>query len=258
MAEVFPVIIPSRGRPDPCPTAARLDEAGVAFTLWVEPSEQEAYRARWGAGRVHVIPESNRGLPYVRNLILADLRANRHGWVWMLDDDITAFYRVSAGKCHRADADAVLLGAQEVFSGRDDVAQAALEYQQFAWSARRATAENGYCDVAVCLHADRLGMARCREQVDVKLDRDLTLQFLAAGWNTVRTCGWAFSCPKNGTNQGGLFDVYAEAGREAAASRRMEQLWGREICQAVTKPDGRPDCKINWRHFQRSRTAPVR
>jgi hypothetical protein len=154
----------------------------------------------------------------------------------------------SGGKCHRATPADVIERAAERTAAMPDVAQVALEYQQFAWSATK-DARNSYCDVAVAIHAKRTGRLRYRE-ITPKEDRDFTLQVLASGWGTARFSRLAFSCPKNGSNDGGLAPLYATGGYEEAASRRMVELWGDEVCTFHRKPDGRPDVKINWRFFR--------
>lgn len=253
--EPFPILIPSRGRPE-CPTAALLAESGLDFRLLVEPAQADAYAARWGRARLEILPADGRGLPSARNAALDLARAPGRAWTWMLDDDVRRFARADSGRCVVVPARDALLGAQAEFAGRPDVALAALEYWQFAWSCRGRPKLNSYCDVAVCLHAGRTRALRFREGVTVKLDRDFALQVLASGHATLRSTLWAFDCPKNGSNPGGLADAYATPGLEEAASRRMCELWGPDICTFHRKPDGRPDVKIHWRHF-RPRPAPA-
>lgn len=237
------VYVPSKGRPS-CPTAVLLEESGVAFSVVVEPSEAGAYGKRWPCV---TIPECNKGIAYVRNWILS---SHPEGWYWMLDDDITAFYKTVASRNKRVTAKEALEGSGGYFLGDDSVGQAAMEYQQFAWSSTKAVKHNGYCDVAVCINKDRVRMLKYRPEVNLKEDRDFTLQVLASGMRTARVCAYSFAAPKNGTNTGGLHDEYAARGREEAASNKMCMLWP-GICSPVTKRDGRKDVKINWRYFSR-------
>ena len=71
---------------------------------------------------------------------------------------------------------------------------------------------NGYCDVCVAIHAARAKRCTFRDACDLKLDRDFTLQVLAAGYETLRITQYSFACPKNGSNAGGLAPVYAIPG----------------------------------------------
>jgi glycosyltransferase involved in cell wall biosynthesis len=212
----------------------------------VEPQDAADYQQAYpGASRV-LLERDNQGIGYARRAVLAHARATGLAWYWMLDDDITAFYQVVKGRNVKVVPSAALAGAQALFADRPDVAQAALEYQQFAWSARRPLALNSYCDVAVCIHAGRTRPITYRSEVDMKEDRDFTLQVLAMGYRSARVCCYAFGAPKNGSNAGGLHDVYATDGREAQASRRMAELWP-GVCRPVVKPDGRHDVAIDWK-----------
>lgn len=239
------VYVPSKGRPSGS-TAKLLAESGINFLVVVEPQEYDAYKAVVGK-RLLTLPASNQGIAYVRNWIL---QHHDSGWYWMLDDDITAFFKTTNGKNTKVSAREALEGAGGFFIEDASIGQAALEYQQFAWSATRAVKHNGYCDVAVCINKDRVKMLRYRPEVNLKEDRDFTLQVLSSGMRTARVCRYSFAAPKNGSNAGGLSGEYSQTGKELAASRLMCRLWP-GICTPITKRDGRQDVKINWRHFSR-------
>lgn len=194
------------------------------------------------------LPDNNRGLAYSRNFVLDYARGQGSDWFWMLDDDISKFYKtvskrnvsVSVGKC--------LYLSEAIFKDNSRVAQAALEYQQFSWSQSKSVTVNGYCDVAVCINVKKTKGISYRQQVELKEDRDFTLQCLSKGYLTIRTCHRAFAAPQNGSNDGGLFDVY-KSGRERQAVDEMCRIWGPSICKPVVKKNGRRDVKINWKFF---------
>ena len=236
---LFPIVIPSKARPSGS-TLRLLQAAGVPFTVYVEPQDHDAYQAQgWNC---RVLETNDQGLPYVRRVILA----HATDWFWMLDDDITAFYATVKGKAVKTDPRTALEASQAYFVDATHIAQASLEYQQFAWRAKQPYALNGYCDVCVAIHAERTRVCTFRDACDLKLDRDFTLQVLASGYGTLRVTAYSFACPKNGSNKGGLAPLYAEQGREALASQQMAKLWP-SVCTPVTKRDGRPDVAINWR-----------
>jgi hypothetical protein len=240
----IPIFVPSKGRPDSS-TARLLAEAGLAFTVVVEPQDERRY-SRWPTV---ALDRNDQGIAYVRSWIKANAASD---WYWMLDDDITAFYETANGRNKRADAAKAIRGAEKFFAQDKSVAQAALEYQQFAWSSKKPVKHGGYCDVAVCTHAGRTAFCSYRPEVSLKEDRDFTLQVLASGYRTARVCAFSFAAPKNGSNGGGLQAEYAKAGREAAASLKMCQLWP-GVCSLFTKPDGRKDVKISWRMMSKAR-----
>lgn len=244
---VFPIFIPSKGRPQGA-TMCALAREGIPFTVYVEPQDVHAYRHMdWP--QLRVLDRDNQGLPYVRCQILAEAPDD---WFWMLDDDISAWFQTVQRRCVPTTVRRALLGAQAYFAALSSVAQAALEYRQFAWSARQPYVLDGYCDVCVALHGARTRSLTFRDACDLKLDRDFTLQVLASGYATCRVTAYSFSSPKNGSNPGGLSAVYAEQGREAVASQRMAALWP-GICTVKIKRDGRPDVAIDWRFFRRAK-----
>jgi hypothetical protein len=246
---VIPVYVASKGRPDSA-TLRQLAADELAAFVFVEPQDADSYEERWD-GRHVIVPldQDDEGLAYVRQAILNEARALRLRWFWMLDDDITRFVRFDKQRsARRVRARDALALAEDAFR-REPVAQAAIEYAQFAWSAEGRVRRNSYCDVAVALRADV--PIDFRPETGVKCDRDYTLQLLAAGYDTLRTSAVAFVAPKNASNRGGLHDVYA-AGQERRDSERMVELWGRAICELHEKPDGRPDVRINWRRFRRA------
>ena len=128
MSEI-PIFVPSKGRPDSS-TARLLAEAGLAFTVVVEPQDERRY-SRWPTV---AIERNGQGIAYVRSWIKANAASD---WYWMLDDDITAFYETASGRNKRVDAARAIRGAEKFFVQDKSVAQAALEYQQFAWSSKK-------------------------------------------------------------------------------------------------------------------------
>lgn len=251
----WPVYVPTKARAGRPRTARLLAGAGVPWTAVVEPQDEHAYRAALGpAADLLVLADDDRGIPYARQAALDHARAAGHAWFWQLDDDIDRFYSVADGRCVPCPVDVALAGAQAALARVPRLAVGALEYQQFAWRARKPYALGSYCDVAVCLDAGNPRL-RYRTGLVFKSDRDLCLAALAAGYATARTTRWAFAAPKNGSNPGGLAAEYARAGREAESSRMMCELWGPAICRPLTKPDGRPDVKINWSYFRRAPAA---
>lgn len=254
--ELWPIHIASRGRPRGA-TFRLFWLAGIPYTLWLEPQDAEEYsRALAGGGRevealatVRVLPESGRGLPYVRAAIHEEATWESR-WFWMMDDDVVSIFRTGAERNLAQpwhEARPALLHAQEIAESVNGAAQVALEYAQFAFRGpKRRAITNGYCDVVVGIHSARTRHLRFRPEFDLKVDRDFTLQAIAAGWCTVRTQEVAFVAPKNGSNAGGCAEQYGEDGREERGVDELLRAWG-PYCTKVVKPDGRVDARIAWR-----------
>jgi hypothetical protein len=251
-----PICIASKGRAGESKTISRLIEERVPFHMFIEPDEHAKYRTAYEGCEVtwfmHVLPENDRGISFVRQFILDYARAQDWPWFWMMDDDIGQTYQVVGGRCLKLSMKQTLEQAEDVITTRPDVAMGSLEYQQYAWSAKKPVKYNSYCDVAVLINVERTKFISYRP--DCKEDRDFVLQALAIGFRSMRTCWLAFSAPKNGSNKGGLHDAY-KAGLENHWSQRMVELWP-GVCHLHTKADGRPDVKIDWKQFKIEKTEP--
>lgn len=247
---LWPVYINSKHRPE-CPTRKLF---GADVHLVLEPQDLAVYGPVPGL-RV-VLPGNNIGLPASRQVAFDHAKLKGHEWLWLLDDDIASFGQVVQGKVRRCPAEDALLAAQAMFLSFPCVAQGALEYTQYAWANKRGYALNSYCDCCVAINTKLAAMARFDTSLRLKGDRDFTIQLLTAGMGTVRCATHCFNVPRNGSNKGGLWAFYSEAGAERQACEMMAAKWGRHVCQPVTKPNGRHDVKIFWRHVSPVSSSP--
>ena len=256
---MLPIYVASKNRSQSSQTLKALkalpDWEKKQFWFVVEPQEYFDYVKVLPQSHLIILPDNDRGLAYARQFILDVAAIERLTWFWMLDDDLTGFFKQVSGKMQRIDLDVALSGAEQFFVSSNTIAQAGLEYQQFAWSQKKPYTMNGYCDCCVAIHAQRCKSLKFRDEVNLKLDRDFTLQVLSLGYDTLRTFKYAFSCPKNGSNAGGLQGVYQTDGEELRNSQRMCELWGAQVCKLNIKSDGRPDVKINWGYFKKLRAG---
>jgi len=242
------IFVPSKGRPE-SKLLHWLSEEGLPHCIVVEPQDFEAYKKFYLEGNLKVLHENDKGMAYVRNAILNTARATGLYSFWMLDDDINAFGKGTPEGYVYSMVRPALEAADILLEG---FAQGALEYSQFAWSAQPGDhSDGGYCDVCVRIEPARVKGLAYREEVNLKEDRDFTLQVLASGERTRRISHIGFSCPENGSNKGGLYDEY-KAGREEAAAEALARLWPH--CVTVRqKKNGRIDAKIDWRSVRQSR-----
>jgi glycosyltransferase involved in cell wall biosynthesis len=245
---IWPIFIPSKNRSKTQKTGEILKQAGIKYKFVVEKNDANEYSR---ISDIIVLDSENMGIAFARQSILNHARKNKIKWIWMLDDDITGFYASNGKRNSKISPKDALFQAQMILSGIPNLAQGALEYQQYAWSAKHQIRFNGYCDVAVCINTEKTKDCFYRNEVCLKEDRDFTLQALSMGFMTARAAQISFSAPANGSNIGGLHEEYKKNGKEIAASKKMEELWGPEICRAYKKQDGRNDVKINWGFFKK-------
>jgi len=223
--------------------------------LVVEPQEYEEYKQSYPNVPILVLQENNRGLMYSRQSVLDHARNSDVKWAWILDDDITGFYQRIGTKTKKVNGAPILSSVVKSLKGSKAIGQASLEYQQYLWSAKQNFVWNSYCDVCVLINTQdtlRKGINfRVEERLDLKGDRDFTFQCLSKGLKTLRFARYGFSCPKNGSNKGGLSITYAQ-GKESIEVDQLISIWGTEAIQKIIKKDGRVDAKINWNHFKRA------
>lgn len=240
------IYIPSKGRAGKAKTIEALMQEGTAFIAVVEPQDMNLYLEAYPSIRLLVLPANNKGISYARNFCLQEALANNQSHFWMLDDDLNGVGSVVAGKIKKGSYGYVLGQAALLLNEFDNLVVGGLEYQQYAWAAKKPFAFNSYCDTCVYLNVKNAKNFKYRD--NLKEDRDMALQALSAGYITARTSFYCFSNPKNGSNQGGLYDEY-KAGKEKLWSERMIKLWP-GVCIPHPKKKDRHDVKINWRLFK--------
>jgi hypothetical protein len=192
-----------------------------------------------------VLPINDGGITYVRNFIKEYSEASNMDSYWQLDDDISGFFYREGTKLIRCGFEA-LINSQNVFEN-NSIALGALEYRQFAWSANKEIILNSFCDSCVFVDNKKTKGMRYNKYLEGKEDRDFAMQTINNGMKTARTTMFAFSAPANGSNLGGLKEIfYDKKGLEERVVDRMIEVWGNKVCNKIVKKDGRIDCKINW------------
>lgn len=242
------LFIPSRGRAGVGPLLAQLKSCNTWANVVVEPQELSAYQAEYGQCFDYIVlPEGGRGITYVRNFIKQLTEQRGLAYYWQLDDDISAIYERTGQKLQRIGF--IALGHAAKLFQSEGIALGALEYRQFAWSATKQFILNSFCDVCVYVDNTLTNGMRYDSSVEGKEDRDFAMQVIKSGMKTARLTDYAFSAPPNGSNAGGLKDIFYDAGREQACAEAMVAKWGANICNLYTKPNGRRDVKINWNNI---------
>lgn len=241
-----PIFICTKNRAGNSEIISQLNDDKAHCYLFVEPQEIETYSQHYPNLNIVNINADDKGLVFVRQFMLNFALSQGLPLYWNLDDDVR-LYEVIDGKCVRSNHEVLYL-AEKFFANDETVAQAGLEYRQFAWGASKDYSYNSYCDCVVAIKPNLCKDLIFDEEVLLKLDRDFTIQVIKDGYKSIKINKYAFSSPKNGSNKGGLYDVY-KAGVEEKHSKAMEAKWGRDICVPIVKPDGRNDVKIYWKNI---------
>lgn len=197
MQPIFPILVPSIARAKTSRLLPLLRDSGLPFWFITEPQDYKSYLQVLPPDSVLQMPENDCGLPLsVRQWTLDYARSQNIKWYWMIDDDVSGFYRTIKAPNVAIDIAEALSTAQLLFADNAVIGQAGLEYKQFSLSASKLYALNSYCDGCVAINTSIPKDIRFDRQTNLKVDRDFTLQVLAAGFNTIRTSQIAFSTSK--------------------------------------------------------------
>lgn len=245
---MYNIFVPSKNRVKGSTTIKLLLNSNLNFHVVVEPQDHKEYLKAYPKAKFLTLPLNNQGISYVRNSILNYARENNIMWYWQLDDDITGFFEVVNKRCKKVSIQEALSKAEEIVKELKDskIAQFSLEYQQIAWAQQKDYVYNGYCDVVNCVNSLLSEPLKYDSYFNGKEDREFTIRLLLNNKNTLRITKYAFACPKNGSNPGGLSEIfYDNREKELAISNKLITRYP-HLCSLNVKKDGRPDVKINW------------
>lgn len=238
------IFVPSKGRANTSSLIKLAQEQNIRLTVVVEPQEADSYLSSFPEMNYILLPLKQQGITYVRNYIKEFTERNSIGYYWQLDDDISNLYTREGTKLTRTGFDC-LISAGNTFI-KNKISLGALEYRQFAWSASKDLTLNSFCDTCVFVDNRLTNGMRYRPYLEGKEDRDFAMQIIKSGGKTARITTLAFSSPPNGSNVGGLKEIFYDQGKELQCVDRMIEIWGDRICNRITKENGRVDVKINW------------
>lgn len=241
----YKIFVPTKNRIKNCNTI--INAVNFKLNIVVEPQDYEIYNKNYPNHNYIILPENNKGITYVRNFIKEYTEKNNYDYYWQLDDDITAIYQRNDTKLIKVDYSFLQKAMQQFIE--NDIALGSLEYRQFAWSANKNLIFNSFCDSCVFVDNKKTFGMRYNKYVEGKEDRDFAIQIIKKGMRTARTTLYAFSAPPNGSNNGGLKEIFYDIGKEEICVNRMVEIWGDNICQKIIKDNGRVDVKINWKNI---------
>jgi len=243
-----PVYVPSKARVNNAAFIKLLQEQNVAATIVVEQEDYLNYITAFPLFTYLILPLSNKGITYVRNFIKQHAHDMGIRYYWMIDDDVSQVYERDGTKLNRVPL-TILDTITDKFKELNKPGICSLEYRQFAWSANKPYVKDSFCDSFVFINAALTQGIHYDQFVEGKEDRDFAMQCIKGGLHTYRTTEYAFSAPANGSNAGGLKEIFYAAGKEEQCAYNMVAKWGEHICTKITKEDGRHDVKINWNNI---------
>lgn len=131
----YPIYIISKGRWESRHTSKALEAMGVPYYIAVEPQEYDNYCAVIDPAKVLKLPFSNhgKGSGPARNWCWEHSKTNGHKRHWLMDDNMSEFWRLHKNKRYRVAEGGGLFSATEDFVDRfENIALAGLQYKFFA------------------------------------------------------------------------------------------------------------------------------
>lgn len=241
-----PIYVPSKGRANNAAFIKLLQEQNIRAYIVVEKEDYLGYVAKYPLFDYIILPASNKGITFVRNFIKQHAQGYSY---WMVDDDVSQIYQREGTKLNRVTINELDTIADN-FIALNKPGICSLEYRQFAWSATKPYVKDSFCDSFVFINNQFTKDLYYDQGVEGKEDRDFAMQCIKSGLHTYRTTEYAFSAPPNGSNAGGLKEIFYDAGREEQCALNMVAKWGEHICTKIIKEDGRHDVKINWSNIK--------
>ncbi len=245
------ILVASKNRAEDNYLFNQIKENNLDYKVFVEPQDYDNYLEYHDKDNLVTLKKNDMGLAYARNVQLDWAIYHNVSNYWNIDDDIKNFYHREDTKMVKDDIFVLEKTEKQFFDTNYGIFS--LEYQQFAWSAKRSFVLNSYMDTCVNINADLAKKYNIKyKEIAFKSDRDIVMQFIQKGVDTARTSLYAFSCPKNGSNKGGLYNTYNynEGEKEKDAVFKLIEYWGNDIVRHIVKPDGRNDEKIYWKKIR--------
>jgi len=129
----YPVYIISKGRADSRLTSKSLERMKVPYYIAVEPQEYEQYAAVIDPKKILTLPFSNHGLGSypARNWCWdhsISIGAKKH---WILDDNISDFYRLNENERIRVESGAIFKAAEDFTDRYENIKISGFQYRFF-------------------------------------------------------------------------------------------------------------------------------
>jgi hypothetical protein len=245
MVFMFPIFIPSKGRPRN-KTADGMAKEGLDFTLLVEPYEAEAYAANYGADKVVAVSRENAGEAFARNAIKFIAIKNKQAYNFQIDDDISGFRIGIAWHKNRKATFKEALQLQEDESKKiEHLGVSSAITASFPYGGKGSLLNKS---IQSCLLVNSYMPIYFRHVPTYgPLDIDLAIQCMHNGWRTLRCTQVMYYGPvqTGKTMQGG--NCFTPETRNETY-RTLARAWP----QYMTFNEKRPNLSTStvWKHFK--------
>lgn len=219
----YPIYIISKGRWESRLSSKCLEKLNIPYHIVVEPQEYDNYAAVIDPAKIYTLPFSNLGQGSIpaRNWVWEhsiSIGAERH---WIMDDNISDFYRSNGAKRHYVYSDATIRCVEDFTDRYENIALSGMNYVMFMPDDGRPPFKLNTRIYSFILIKNDLPY---RWRGKYNEDTDLSLRALKDGWCTVLFN--AFLVQKKGTmtvRGGNTEELYKDDGRLKMAQSLVDQ-----------------------------------
>ena len=257
----YPIYIISKGRWESRYTPKALEKMGVPYFIAVEPQEYDNYKEVIGPlGTVLKLPFSNhgKGSGPARNWCWEHSQANGFKRHWLMDDNISEFWRVHNSKRYRVDKGSAIFRATEDFVDRfENIALAGLQYKFFVVDGTDYPPYVLNTRIMSCFLIDNDCPEKWRGKYNE--DVDLSIRVLKRGLCTMLM--YSFLCGKlrTGTVKGGnTSEIYNDYKEDASLTKSQMLKEMHPDCVTVGERYGRVHHFVDLNLIKRPDGLPAR
>ena len=247
----YPIYVISKGRWESRLTSKALERMDVPYRMVVEPQEYDEYASAIDEEKILTLPFSNLGQGSIpaRNWVWEHSVEEGHERHWILDDNLSGFYRLYNNIKTPTFCGNIFRAAEEFTDRYENVAMSGLNYFMFA--SRKSVVPPYYLNTRIysCILLKNDLSFRWRGKYNE--DTDLSLRILKDGWCTVLFNAFLTDKVATLSMKGGNTDeLYQGDGRLDMAKSLQEQ---HPDVTTVTRKWGRWQHHVNYKPFKRNK-----
>lgn len=245
----YPIYVISKGRHDCQMTSRALSRMGKKHYVVVEPQEKEKYLSLLpDFGEILVTPFSNLGqgsIP-VRNFVWDHSFGRKDKRHWIIDDNISNFYKIENGKRVIAQDKEIFNKAESFVDKFSNVPMSGFNYTTFAIPSSKIKPFTLNTRIYSCILIENKHSMRWRGKYNE--DTDLSLRFLKKGLCTILFNAFLIDKTQTLKMKGGNEGIYKETNNriEFAESLRAQHP---DVVKVVNKW-GRYHHQVNYKPFK--------
>jgi hypothetical protein len=251
----YPLYIVSKGRWESRLTSKALEELGVPYRIVVEPQEFDRYAAVITPEKVLTLPFSNLGQGSIpaRNWVWEHSIREGHARHWIVDDNISAFYRFNRNLKVPVSSGNIFTAMEDFVDRYDNVPMAGPNY--FMFVSRKQPDIKPFTPntrVYSCILLSNSQKCRHRWRGRYNEDTDLSLRYLKDGYCTILFNAFLAGKTVTMTMKGGNTDELYKNSQELDGRLEMARSLQRQhpdVCKVVRKW-GRWQHHVDYRPFK--------